>query len=68
MRTNAVFSFSPVKAAALRSISSSMFNVDLIHINMRIECTRVKSPHNYTKFLLTAIADDKDTQLFELQS
>ncbi len=36
MRTNAVFSFSPVNAAALRSISSSMFKVDLICINMHI--------------------------------
>jgi len=36
MRTNAVFSFSPVNAAALRSISSSMFKVDLIRINMHI--------------------------------
>jgi hypothetical protein len=36
MRTNAVFSFSPVKAAAFRSISSSMFKVDRMHINMHI--------------------------------
>jgi hypothetical protein len=36
MRTNAVFSFTPVNAAALLSISSSMFKVDLIHINMHI--------------------------------
>jgi hypothetical protein len=43
MRTNAVFSFSPVNAAASRSISSSMFKVDLIHVKMHIGCTRVKS-------------------------
>jgi hypothetical protein len=40
-RTSAVFSLTPVKREALCNISSSMFKVVLMHINMHYLCTYV---------------------------